>query len=44
MPDYVITSPHSKDVDLGDDDQKIQSYMKSISALSKSDPECVNLF
>lgn len=37
MPDYVITSPHSKDVDLGDDDQKIQSYMKSISALSKSD-------
>lgn len=37
MPDYVITSPHSKEVDLGDDDQKIQSYMKSISALDKSD-------
>lgn len=37
MSDYVITSPHSKEADLGDDDKKIQSYMKSISALGKSD-------
>lgn len=37
MPDYVITSPHSKDVDLGDDDKKIQSYIKSISVLSNID-------
>lgn len=37
MSNYVITSPHSQSVDLGDDDEKIQSYLDSISDLSKSD-------